>query len=273
MKHFIFQNDITLEHLIIDAETVAEALCIMTFNSILTDYTYVGCADKILTTNANTNPAVRTKIDQFVKLCKLANLVEQVAALPKAPQIPNNVHNFISGSKFNGVKDPAYKNEQPANDDNAVAVASSDKQHYTRVMALIDIYPVPSVNPDCDYNVAFIDCYINDKELVNKKYACAALNLAIKDRFKHTHSVAINRIVKVKLCGLYHAAVNEMFKVAYTGMKSLDYDSDDNEEVEDVFKGFMNDAIALKHGTFTYDGASNSDRCEQLFSDINGKNV
>lgn len=82
MKHFIFQNDITKEHLIVDANNVTEALYIMTVNPVLIDHTYIGCTETVITKFTNANKNVEDKIEQFARLCRITELAKEVAKLP-----------------------------------------------------------------------------------------------------------------------------------------------------------------------------------------------
>ena len=108
MKHFIFQNDTTLEHLIIKAEDVTEALYIIMISNVLSDYSYTGCADKVLAIDTNADPKILSKIEQVARLCKLERLVAKIADLPKAPnksKLYTDIDNHIKvdNSKPKGV--------------------------------------------------------------------------------------------------------------------------------------------------------------------------
>lgn len=217
MKHFIFQNDITLEHLIIDAENVTEALYIMTLNSILTDHTYIGCTDKVLAINTNADPKILSKIEQFTKLCKLDNLVEKVAALPKAPQRPI----------------------APTIDYNSGMI-------YIRVQAIVEIEPYKLTNTK--YNHCFIDCYINASAINGIQPLDDCIEIVIKDKIAKANKQFI-KVVKVVNIGEYYGPKDEMGKVAFTQMLDI---IGDKESVDKAYDSSKAHAYTINQNTYTF---------------------
>lgn len=217
MKHFIFQNDITIQHLIIDAENVTEALYIMTLNSILTDHTYIGCADNILTISTNADPKILSKIEQFTKLCKLADLVEKVADLPKAPQRPI----------------------APTIDYNSGMI-------YIRIQAIVKIEPYKLANTT--YNHCFIDCYINAAAINGVQSLDDRIETVIED-IMHKADKQFIKVVKVGNIGEYYGPKGEMGKVAFTQMLDI---IGDKESINSAYYSSKAYAYTIHQKTYSF---------------------
>ena len=175
----------------------------MTINNVLTAHTFIGCADNVLTIDTNADPKVLSKIEQFARLCKINDLVQKVAALPKAPQMDIDLEAALAKGTI-----------------------------YVRVNIIVKIKPYTLA--DTNFNYVFIDCFVNNTMINGIESLDNRIIAVIKQSFINDNDKVYRSTVKVGIIGWYDGPANELGDVAFTQMLSLSGSKESIDQAYDI---------------------------------------